>query len=65
MKNTLESVSDSSTKFTYGLEINYKLNDNASAFIGYTDYGNVLDIENVDTSKMDTVNYTVGIKIYL
>jgi len=34
-----------------------------SLFIGYTDYGNELDIKEIDTSKMDTSNYTFGIKI--
>ncbi|MCK5853741.1 MAG: outer membrane beta-barrel protein [Sulfurovaceae bacterium] len=62
-KDTLETLSDSSTEFTYGLEINYKLNRAISMFIGYTDYGNELDIKDIDTSKMDTANYTFGIKI--
>ena len=61
--DTIETLSDSSTEFTYGLEINYKLNRAISMFIGYTDYGNELDIKEIDTSKMDTANYTFGIKI--
>ena len=63
VQNTIETVSDSSTEFTYGLEINYSYNNLVSFFIGYTDYGNELDVNNIDTSKMDTANYTVGIKI--
>jgi len=62
---TLEKVSKSSTDFTYGLEINYALNDKMHAYVGYTDYGNKLDIKDIDTSKMDTANYTFGIKIDL
>jgi len=63
--DTLVSVSESSTEFTYGLEANFEINDRVSAYIGYTDYGNELDIKDIDTSKMDTANYTFGIKIDL
>jgi len=62
---TLKSVTESSTEFTYGLEANYELNDKVSAFVGYTDYGNKLEVRHIDTSKMDTANYTFGIKIDL
>ena len=61
--DTIKTLSDSSTEFTYGLEINYQLNKAISMFIGYTDYGSELDIKEIDTSKMDTKNYTFGIKI--
>jgi hypothetical protein len=61
--DTIKTLSDSSTEFTYGLEINYQLNRAVSMFIGYTDYGSELDIKEIDTSKMDTKNYTFGIKI--
>ncbi len=61
--DTIKTLSDSSTEFTYGLEINYQLNQAISMFIGYTDYGSELDIKEIDTSKMDTKNYTFGIKI--
>ena len=61
--DTLETVSDSSTEFTYGLELNYSYNDLVSFYVGYTDYGSELDIKDIDTSKMDTQNYTIGIKI--
>jgi len=63
--DTLETVSKSSTEFTYGLEANYQFNDKVSVFVGYTDYGNELEIKNIDTSKMDTANYIFGIKIDL
>ncbi len=63
VQDAIDSVSDSSTEFTYGLEINYRYNELVSFFVGYTDYGNELDIKSVDTSKMDTQNYTIGIKI--
>lgn len=59
--------SKSSTEFTYGLEIDYYYNSFISIFLGYTDYGKKLDINNIkiDTSKMDTANYTLGFKIHL
>ena len=62
---TLYDVSHSSTDFTFGLEANYELNENMSIFVGYTDYGNSLDIKNIDKDKLDTANYTFGIKINL
>lgn len=63
VKDTVETLSESSTEFTYGLELNYQLNRAISMFVGYTDYGNELDIKDIDTSEMDTKNYTIGIKI--
>ena len=60
---TFEKVSDSSTDFTYGLEANYAFNEKMSLFVGYTDYGNKLKINHVDTSNLDTANYTFGIKL--
>ncbi len=64
VKNSLEKVSDSSTDFTYGLEVNYQYNNNISFFVGYTDYGNKFDsIGAVDASEFDSQNYTFGIKI--
>ena len=63
--DTAKTLSESSTEFTYGLEVNYALSDEVSAFVGYTDYGNKLDIQDIDTSKMDTANYTFGIKMTL
>ena len=60
----LKEVSDSSTNFTYGLELNYHYNDKVSLFVGYTDYGNDFDnIGDVSASKLDSQNYTFGIKL--
>jgi len=62
--DTVETVSDSSTNFTYGLEINYHYNELVSLFVGYTDYGNKFDnIGSVKASELDSQNYTFGIKI--
>jgi len=62
--DTFKTVSDSSTNFTYGLEINYSYNDLLSLFVGYTDYGNKFDsIDSVNASKFDSQNYTFGIKL--
>lgn len=63
--DTAKAISDSSTEFTYGLEVNYALSEEVSAFVGYTDYGHELEIEGMDMSKMDTANYTFGIKMAL
>ncbi len=57
--------SKSSTEFTYGLEIDYYYNSFLSIFVGYTDYGKELDIKDIDTSKMDTANFTLGFKLHL
>ena len=65
LKDTAKTISKSSTEFTYGLEINYDINENMSAFVGYTDYGHALDIKDIDSSKLDSANYTFGIKIHL
>ena len=57
-------VSDSSTNFTYGLEVNYNYNDLVSLFVGYTDYGNKFDnIGDVKSSELDSQNYTFGVKL--
>ena len=64
VKDTVDIVSDSSTNFTYGLEVNYHYNDLISLFVGYTDYGNKFDdIGSVKASELDSQNYTFGIKI--
>jgi hypothetical protein len=63
LKDTVETVSDSSTEFTYGLELNYHYNNFVALYLGYTDYGKELEIKNIDTSKMDRANYTVGVKL--
>ncbi len=61
----IKAVSKSSTEFTYGLELDYYFNDFLSFYLGYTDYGNELDIDDFDTSEMDTSNYTLGFKLHL
>jgi len=62
--NTIQKISDSSTNFTYGLEVNYRYNEMVSLFVGYTDYGNKFDdIGSVKASKLDSANYTFGIKL--
>jgi len=62
--NSIKTVSDSSTNFTYGLEVNYRYNEMVSLFVGYTDYGNKFDdIGSVKASKLDSANYTFGIKL--
>jgi len=62
--NTIGTISDSSTTFTYGLEINYHYNELVSLFVGYTDYGNKFDdIKSVKASELDSQNYTFGIKL--
>ena len=62
--DTVKTVSDSSTSFTYGLEVNYQFNDLISLFVGYTDYGNKFDsIGSVSASELDSQNYTFGIKL--
>ncbi len=62
--DTVKSVTDSSTNFTYGLEVNYSYNEMISLFVGYTDYGNKFDnIGSVKASKLDSANYLFGIKL--
>lgn len=63
LKESVDKVTDSSTEFTYGLEVNYHYSEQISFFVGYTDYGKELDVGNIDTTKIDTRNYSVGIKI--
>ncbi|RUM67516.1 MAG: hypothetical protein DSZ07_08540 [Sulfurovum sp.] len=62
--DTIKTISDSSTNFTYGLELNYHYNEMISLFVGYTDYGNKFDdIGSVKASELDSANYTFGIKL--
>jgi len=64
VKDTLEKVTDSSTNFTYGLEVNYHYNNLVSLFVGYTDYGNKFDdIGDIKSSELDSKNYTFGVKL--
>ncbi len=64
IKEVLENVTDSSTDFTYGVELNYDLSRSTSIFIGYTDYGKEQDIKDIDTSKLDNSNYSIGLKLH-
>ncbi len=64
IKEVLENVTDSSTEFTYGVELNYDVSKSATLFIGYTDYGQEQDIKNIDTSKLDNSNYSIGLKLH-
>lgn len=65
LKDATDSITDDSTEFTYGLEVNYHYNDQLLFYVGYTDYGQELDLKNIDTDKLETQNYTFGIKIDL
>jgi len=65
VRETLEKVTDSSTKFSYGVDANFRFSDVASIYAGYVDYGNALDIANIDTSKLDNKNFTFGVKLDL
>ena len=57
---TAKVLSKSSTKFTYGLELDYYYSNFLSIYLGYTDYGNDFDIDD-----MDTANFTLGFKLHL
>ncbi|TQV61886.1 MAG: porin family protein [Sulfurovum sp.] len=63
LKNTGEKISKEDSKLTYGLEANYQFTQNLSLFVGYTDYGNEMDIKNIDTDKMKNENYSFGLKL--
>jgi outer membrane receptor protein involved in Fe transport len=64
--DSVKKVTDSDTKFTYGLELDYYFNDQFSAFLGYTDYGDKLHgIDDVSLDAMDQSNYTLGLKLHL
>ncbi len=64
--DTLKKATDSDTKFTYGLELDYYFTNQFSAFLGYTDYGDKLHgIDDVSIKEMDSANYTLGLKLHL
>lgn len=64
--DSVKKVTDSDTKFTYGLEADYYFNDQFSAFLGYTDYGDKLHgLGDVSLKEMDSANYTLGLKLHL
>ncbi len=58
--DTVKTLSKSSTKFTYGLELDYYYTDMISIFLGYTDYGKDFDVKD-----MDTANFTLGLKLHI
>ncbi len=63
-----KKVTDSETKFTYGLELDYYFNNQFSAFLGYTDYGDKLDVKNLsetEKSALDSANFILGFKLHL
>ncbi len=64
VKEVLKKVTDSSTDFTYGIELNYDVSRSATVFVGYTDYGKEQDIKDIDTSKLDNANYILGLKLH-
>ncbi len=64
--DSVKKVTDSDTKFTYGLEADYYFNNQLSVFIGYTDYGDKLrSLGDVAISEMDSANYILGLKLHL
>ncbi len=66
--NSVKKVTDDNTQFTYGLELDYYFNDQLSAFLGYTDYGDKLNVKNLADEKMDNLdsaNYILGFKLHL
>jgi hypothetical protein len=63
--DVIDSISGTTTDFSYGLEVNYDINRNISAFIGYTDYSGVLNIQSVNKGDLDKNNVTFGVKISL
>ncbi len=64
--DSLKKVTDADTKFTYGLELDYYFNNQFSAFLGYTDYGDKFDsIGDVSLDAMDEANYVLGLKFHL
>ncbi len=65
LKDGLKKVSDSDTKFTYGLELDYFVNAKFSIFAGYNDYGYRLKIHNIKSSQFDQANYIVGVKLHI
>ncbi len=65
LKDGLQKVTDSNTKFTYGLEIDYFINSRFSIFGGYNDYGHKLKIHDIDASQFDQKNYIVGFKLHI
>lgn len=54
--DAFDAITNDNTSFTYGLELNYAINNQIDIFAGYTDY--TKDISNIDKS-----NFLFGLKI--
>ncbi len=65
LKEVAQKVSDSKTSFTYGLEADYYFNNQFSLFLGYTDYGDKLDLDHINSNDLERSNYTFGFKLHL
>ncbi len=65
LKEVATKVTDSKTRFTYGLEVDYFLNSQFSLFLGYTDYGKKLELNHINSSDLDRSNYLLGLKLHL
>ena len=64
--DTLQKVTSEETKFTYGVELNYNINNRASLFLGYTDYGNNIETkEDIKLDNLDGKNVALGFKVKL
>jgi hypothetical protein len=64
LKDAIKEVSDSGTKFTYGLELDYFINGAFSIFVGYNDYGHSVKISDISSSEFDSANYIAGVKLH-
>jgi len=63
---TYKKITDKKTNFTYGVDLNYKINDALTLFLNYTDYGkNIRDIEDLKLRNLDAKNLGAGIKLDL
>jgi len=64
--DSVKKVTDNNTQFTYGLDVDYYFNDQFSAFVSYTDYGDKLrSLGDISIKEMDKANYTLGFKLHL
>ncbi len=64
--DSVKKVTDDNTQFTYGLDVDYYFNNQFSAFVSYTDYGDKLrSLGDVSIKEMDKANYTLGFKLHL
>jgi hypothetical protein len=64
--DAIKKVTSKETKFTYGVEINYDINNRASLFLGYTDYGNnIKSKKDIKLDNLDGKNVALGFKVKL